>query len=121
MFRSKPLLFISLFIVVSDILFIAVNYYSTLHSLQSDTRKWARDQQHMFNLVLEEKATTMQQLATYVANDHNVQRLFLYGRQLLETKDGDYSAPGVQYLRKQQERSPGHWLEADLVNLRGGS
>lgn len=101
MLRSKPLLFISLFIIISDILFVAVNHYSTLNTLKSDTRKWARDQQHMFNLMVEQKATTMQHLATYVANDGDIQRLFLYGKQLLEAKGGDHLAPGVQYLRGQ--------------------
>jgi len=99
MFKSKPLLFISLFIIISDIFFIGINYYSTLNSLKSDTRQWAKDQQHVFNLLLEEKATSMQQIATYVASDINVQQLFLFGKEMLASKGGDSSAPAVQYMR----------------------
>lgn len=99
MFQSKPLLFISLFIVISDIIFVGVNYYSTLNSLKSDTKKWAKDQQHIFNLLVEEKTTSMQQIATYVANDINVQQLFLSGKEMLDSKGGNSSAPAVQRMR----------------------
>jgi diguanylate cyclase (GGDEF)-like protein len=87
MITSRPLLLISLFIVLSDILFIIVNYYSALTSFESDIGQWAAEQRRIFDLVLQEKSTTMQQIATYVANDHAVQQIFLQGKTATEHLD----------------------------------
>ncbi|WP_187170473.1 sensor domain-containing diguanylate cyclase [Salidesulfovibrio onnuriiensis] len=74
--KNKPLLIVSAFIILSDLLFIAINYYSALNAVNADTRRWAKEAQHVFALSMEAKATSMQQLASFVANIPQVQKLF---------------------------------------------
>jgi hypothetical protein len=99
MISSRPLLLITLFIVLSDILFIIVNYYSALTSFESDISRWAHEQRRIFDLMLHEKSTTMQQIATYVANDPDVQQLFLQGKTAAE-RESEHLDSSVDTLRR---------------------
>lgn len=78
--KLKPLLIVSAVIVLSDLLFIVVNYYASLNAIQEDTRRWTKEVEHVFSLSLDNKATSMQQLASFVANMPEVEELFQQAR-----------------------------------------
>ena len=100
MLKSTSLILISLFIILSHILFIVVNYYSARSSLNSDIKQWALEQQQVFDLTVDEKATSMQQIATYVANDPLVQRLFLRGKRAHDRSAPDNPISDANIVRK---------------------
>ena len=74
--KLKPLMIVSAVIILSDFLFILINYYASLNAIQEDTRRWTKEVQHVFSLSLDNKETSMQQLAAFVANMPKVKKLF---------------------------------------------
>lgn len=95
--KSKALYLVSAFIIISDLLFILINYYSAHNALNADTRRWANESKHVFALTMEAKATAMQQLAYFVANIPQVQQLFyqakgVYGRTPSDEREAQLSS-----------------------------
>jgi len=82
--KSRTLLLVSIFIILSDILFIVVNYYSSRSAVDADIRQWSTQVNHVFNLTMDSKAISMQQIAAYVANTTEVQNLFLQSKKIYE-------------------------------------
>jgi len=88
-FKNKQgFLFVSVFIALSDIIFIWLNYQSSLGTLKRETDEWAKRAENHFSIILDNKATTMQQLATFVANDPQVRELFKLGRTAVLSEGG---------------------------------
>lgn len=100
-FKVKPLLIVSAFLILSDLLFIILNYYSTLDAIKSDTRRWGTEVQHVFSLSLDAKATGMQQLAFFVANIPNVQKIFNQAKMVREQFPLEADNPELSALRSQ--------------------
>jgi hypothetical protein len=82
--QTKVLIILSVFILCSDIIFIIVNYRYSRESFDSDIHDWAVQTEQFFLLTLDSKALSMQQIATYIANNTDVQRLFLEGKLAFE-------------------------------------
>jgi len=100
-FRVRPLLVVSAFLILSDLLFIILNYYSTLDAIKSDTKRWGTEVQHVFSLALDAKATGMQQLAFFVANLPRVQELFYQAKTVHEQFPLEADNADLSYLRLQ--------------------
>ena len=100
-FKVKPLLIVSAFLILSDLLFIILNYYSTLDAIKSDTRRWGTEVQHVFSLSLDAKATGMQQLAFFVANIPKVQKIFNQAKMVREQSPLEADNPELSSLRSQ--------------------
>lgn len=100
-FKNKALLLVSGFIILSDLLFIAINYYSVLNTVEADTRRWAREVQHVFSLTLETKSTSMQQLASFVANMPRVQELLWQARTIYEQPPSEKKDAALSRVRSQ--------------------
>ncbi|WP_432735859.1 diguanylate cyclase [Maridesulfovibrio sp. FT414] len=110
--KLKPLLIVSAVIIISDLLFIAVNYYSSLNAIQEDTRRWTREVEHVFLLSLENKATSMQQLASFVANMPKVEELFQEAEKAHETNiNGKNDALLASLRSKLYEYVKPSWVE----------
>lgn len=86
--KNKGLVFVSVLMVISDIIFILINYNSALTALESDIREWAQQTESQFNMTLVNKSISMQQLATFVANDSRVISLFKRGKEAVEAEGG---------------------------------
>ena len=97
--KNWLLILFSLLLVVTHVMFATVSRNSAKRDLEESVHTWAQNRESLFNLVLEEKATSMQQIATYVGNDPEIRRRFLGALHALEANDGDYDAPDVRAVR----------------------
>ncbi len=96
--QSRLLLLVSFFIVITDVIFIVVNYYSSTNAFEADIHSWATETRQVFRLTLDSKGVSMQQIATYVANTPGVQQLFLAGKKAVE-KDESKSGVSASSIR----------------------
>lgn len=108
--KSKPkrsprlILLVSFIIVITDILFIVVNYHSSTRAFEADINSWATETRQIFQLTLDSKGVSMQQIATYVANTPEVQNLFLAGKNAFEKQRGIDTDRSVSSIRDQLYR-----------------
>lgn len=98
--EHKGFLLVSLVILLSDIFFVLLNYYSDLNTLKEDTRQWGAQTQKIFTISLDVKALAMQQLATFIASDPRVQALFSKGRDAVAAEGGGPGGPEADKARK---------------------
>ncbi len=99
--RNNGFLFVSLFIVLSDIIFIFINYQVSLNTLNQDIQDWANQTRNMFEVAIDAKATSMQQLATYVANDPRIGLLFKKGKQAVQREGGGSGKEKAAIIRNE--------------------
>lgn len=90
---KKSLLIISFFIALSDGIFVYINYLSSQHALQEELNLLGSQLQASFTLLLDQTATTMQQIATYVASNPSVQKQFLLGKNAVSKEGGGRGGP----------------------------
>ncbi|GAB6042622.1 response regulator [Endothiovibrio diazotrophicus] len=79
---------VSLFIALSDLAFVGLNYRAAGQVLHHNLAEQGRQYRDVYAHTLEQTATFMEQTATYVANDPRVQQLFLSGRRAVEAEGG---------------------------------
>jgi len=79
--NNKVLIFLSLLLLITFLAFIWQTYNAARNDFLKNVHSWAADTQTTFNIVLREKATAMQQIATYVGNTPEIQKLFLKPKQ----------------------------------------
>ena len=79
---------VSLFIVLSDLAFIALNYHAAEQVLHNTLDEKGRQYRDAYLHTLDQTTSFMQQTATFVANDQRVQQLFLAGRRAVEAEGG---------------------------------
>ncbi|MCK5312779.1 MAG: hypothetical protein KAJ62_11750, partial [Desulfobacteraceae bacterium] len=72
----------------SDIIFIFLNYQASLKTLNKEMEGWAQQAKNIFEITLDAKATSMQQLATFIANDPRVATLFNEGKIAVASEGG---------------------------------
>jgi hypothetical protein len=89
--RNKSFLIVSAIIMLSDIIFIGLNYQASLSILKKETEEWAKQAENNFNISLENKATSMQQLATFIAGDPRIASLFKQGKSAVLSEGGGES------------------------------
>ena len=54
--KNKAFLFVSIFIVLSDFIFIVLNYRASLATLDQDVEEWAHQTQNIFEIMLDAKS-----------------------------------------------------------------
>ncbi|WP_319471696.1 diguanylate cyclase [uncultured Pseudodesulfovibrio sp.] len=99
--KNKALILVSTFIVLSDLLFILINYYSALNAINVDTRRWADEAEHVFALAMDAKSTSMQQLASFVANMPQVQKLFQQAKSVYDVPPVERDETRLSSIRSQ--------------------
>jgi diguanylate cyclase (GGDEF)-like protein len=98
--NNKVLIFLSLLLLITFLAFIWQTYNTARNDFLKNVQSWAADTQTTFNIVLREKATAMQQIATYVGNTPEIQKLFLEAKTALGKNNNDHNAPQVNNIRK---------------------
>ena len=99
--KYKGFMVVSVLIVLSDIIFIFMNYQAAIETLNDDVGDWAAQTEKVFKIELNSKATSMQQLAAFVANDPRVSRLFKEGKEALLLEGGGNENEKSAAYRKQ--------------------
>ncbi|WP_419798912.1 MAG: ATP-binding protein [Terasakiella sp.] len=74
--NKKVFAFITVCIFIADALFVAINYYNDRENLEDDLRYESKQYQTGFDVALTMTMVNMSQLATYVANDPRIQKIF---------------------------------------------
>jgi len=92
---------VSVLIALSDIVFIGLNYQASLSILKKETEEWAQQAENNFNISLENKATSMQQLATFIAGDPRVASLFKEGKNAVLSEGGGPGKERASFFRKE--------------------
>ncbi|MBR7888203.1 diguanylate cyclase [Marinomonas sp. A79] len=94
----KSAIYISLIILCIDLIFIAINYYTSHKALENSLLHRAQIHQQEFNLTLDMTYRDMLQLSTFISTNDELNQLFLAGKKAVE-KEGMYS-DSVSALRK---------------------
>ena len=97
--KLKPLAIVSGVIVLAFLMFILINYYVSLNAIQEDTKRWTKEVQHVISLSLDNKATSMQQLASFVANMPTVRKLFHEAETIYKKKGAAKKDPDLASIR----------------------
>jgi len=92
---------VSAFILLLGIIFIFLNYNIALKTMNKDMKDWAQQTRNIFEVSLDAKATSMQQLATFVANDPRVAALFNEGRRAVILEGGGPGKEKTSIIRKE--------------------
>jgi diguanylate cyclase (GGDEF)-like protein len=92
---------VSALIALSDIVFIGLNYQASLSILKKETEDWAHQAENNFNISLENKAISMQQLATFIAGDPRVASLFEEGKKAVLAEGGGPGKERAAFFRKE--------------------
>lgn len=114
--RTRLFLWLSLFLAVSDGLFVWINYENARRELALLLEERGQDMARLFDTQLHSTAVHMQQTATYIANEPEVQRLFLAGRRAAEAEGGGGGGPHTRRIRQallDHIAPPWHRLNAD--------
>lgn len=99
--QRKIFLLISLLILISDILFVTINYYSSKAALYQNFEETGQRQAKEFFLALDLVEGHMQQLAMLVASEKNIQNLFCAGGDAVLAEGGGAGGPVADAHRKE--------------------
>ena len=103
---------VSLFIAISDVTFVGLNYWAAEEVLHHTLTERAAQYRDVYAHTLEQTSTFMEQTATYVANDPRVQQHFLAGRRAVEAEGGGGGgAEAARYRAELLELVGGGWEE----------
>jgi diguanylate cyclase (GGDEF)-like protein/PAS domain S-box-containing protein len=91
---------VSLIILLTDALFIYVNYRNTQSVLLDNLNAEGAQQETTFHLNLRNQGLHMQQFATYLANQPQIRDLFLAGRQAVADEGGGPGGERAAALRQ---------------------
>jgi diguanylate cyclase (GGDEF)-like protein/PAS domain S-box-containing protein len=97
----KIFLLLSLLIFCLDVIFILINYYSSRRILNEQFAEISTEVEAAFIQAQEATEQRMLQIATFVAADHEVQKLFLEGGKAVAREGG--GAGGVEALAIRKE------------------
>ena len=78
--ENRIFIALSLFIAISDFLFVYINYRSSQSTLQENIENAGRQIQSAFELATSATELRMLQIATFIAHDPRVQEAFLKGK-----------------------------------------
>ncbi|SCA58317.1 putative Histidine kinase [Candidatus Terasakiella magnetica] len=109
--RGKRIfLFITLCIFIADACFVLINYYQDKTSLQRELELKSHQYQTAFDVAMTMTTRNMLQLATYVANDVSVRRVFAQAAKVHEDEGGGKGGPlSAQYRAKLYNEVAGSW------------
>ena len=97
--RTKVFIWLSLFLAVSDALFVWINYRAEQTRFQNHLEQRSRYLHDLFAVELGNTSLRMQQTATFIASMPDVQEAFQQGRVAVEAEGG-----GAGGVRAQQAR-----------------
>lgn len=97
---EKAFWIVSLIILLSDALFIFVNYQATHEVLQQNLLTKGQQSETHFQLNLRKQGLHMQQFATYLANQPEVRDLFIAGYQAVKAEGGGAGGETAMRIRK---------------------
>lgn len=98
---TKILLFLSLFIALSDGTFVLMNYHNSKDALHQSLQMHGREQRRSFELSLADIEKTMALMATYVANNPEIADLFHKGATTALAEGGGPGGEKTAVLRRQ--------------------
>lgn len=90
----------SALIVLSQIVFIGLNYQASLTLLEKETQEWAQQTENSFKIALENKGSSMQMLATLIAGVPQVTSLFKEGKDAVLFEGGGPGKERASFFRK---------------------
>jgi len=97
----KSILYISLIILILDLIFIAINYYSSKETLYSNILQRAKTHQKEFNITLQMTYRNMLQMSTFISLDTQLNQLFLKGKMAVEAEGGTTGEEQAKQARQQ--------------------
>ena len=97
----KLFLLITLFSVISDGLFVWINYQGSKAAVLAQLSDEMAESKAVFDLTLDYTMSSFIQLATYIAGDQRVQQLFLAGKEAVEQEGG---GPGGERAAEIRQR-----------------
>lgn len=118
--KNRYFLIISFCLIVSDLIFISLNYHAAHETLKKDLQEWVIQIRQVFNTSMDAKAISMQQIATYVSSDPRVISLFDEGRRAVVSEGG---GPGGERAHDARRRlydlvSPGWHKMTERYDVR---
>lgn len=99
--NNKIFIALSLFIAISDFLFVYINYRSSQATLQENIRKVGCQIQSAFELAKDSTEIRMLQIATFIANDPRVQDAFLKGKKAVDAEGESSRGEKAALARKE--------------------
>ena len=99
--ENRIFIALSLFIAISDFLFVYINYRSSQSTLQENIENAGRQIQSAFELATSATELRMLQIATFIAHDPRVQEAFLKGKQAVEAEGGGAGGTKAALARKE--------------------
>ncbi|GGF61432.1 hypothetical protein GCM10011332_14010 [Terasakiella brassicae] len=85
--NKKIFAFITVCIFVADALFVAINYYNDRENLEGDLNDQSEQYQTGFEVALTMTMVNMSQLATYVAHDPRIQKIFALAAESFQREE----------------------------------
>ncbi|MCG8079599.1 MAG: diguanylate cyclase [Candidatus Thiodiazotropha taylori] len=101
----KIFLILTLLILLSDLIFVGINYYASRHALNLTLDANGRSLRHSYQLTLELVYENMLQISTYIASQKNVQQLFLAGKQAVTHEGGGAGGASAADVREKLYQS----------------
>ena len=101
----KIFLVLTLLILLSDLIFVGINYYASRHALNLTLDRNGKNLKHAYQLTLELVYENMLQISTYIASQQNVQQLFLAGKQAVAHEGGGAGGALAADVRERLYRS----------------
>jgi len=98
--RTKVFLWLSLFLAVSDVLFVWINHRAEQARFQNHLEQRAAYLHDLFEVELGNTALRMQQTATFIASMPEVQQAFYLGRLAAEQEGGGAGGPRAKLARE---------------------
>ncbi|MBU0688659.1 MAG: diguanylate cyclase [Gammaproteobacteria bacterium] len=98
--RAKVFLWLSLILIVSDALFVWINYRAEQARFQGHLEQRATHLRNLFEVEMGNTALSMQQTATFVASMPEVQLAFHQGRLAAEHEGGGAGGPRAKLARE---------------------
>ncbi len=109
--NRRLFLILTLIILISDLLFVSINYFASERSLESHLNRNAANLKNAYDLTLSIVYENMLQMATYLANQPQVQEKFLQGKRALESEGGDSGGTVTQAAREAlYDEVAGGWI-----------
>lgn len=107
-FPSRLFLLLSLFILLTDAAFVAINWYSADKTLATTLHKQSEHLKDSFEVSIAQVYEHMLQLASLVSSNPRVQELFLAGKKAVEAEGGGAGGTQAAHYRKAlyQELAP---------------
>ncbi|MCP3849597.1 MAG: EAL domain-containing protein, partial [Gammaproteobacteria bacterium] len=98
--RSHIFLFLSLFILLSDGLFVTMNNFVMTNTLHETLKQEGQQLHNSYNTLLSRTYTNMLIMATFIASDQEVKSLFLQAKKAVKSEGGGSGGEKSQAVRQ---------------------